>query len=306
MAKKATKRTKKAVKKVAEKKGVKIDKTPSNGKSPKLFINPEIHEDKEFRDLLPPLASDVRKALEDSIHNEGLRDPLVGWKEDGKLVLVDGYNRIKFCRKHGKDYRVIVKSFNDRNEVKEWMWENQESRRNMTPFQRIEVVLKFEGVIKEQAKAQQRKGKRKSEAEGCEIVNNPKDNGPKVSRARVEQIRTNEVLGNRAGVSYATVGKVLKIKEMIADGVVSQEELDALREGRVTINKIYNLHKDKKTKQQSKPDIAKRSNSLLKLLKMQVTRYFTQAEDRNLIYKQISEQLSEWANNGDDVSLEQE
>ena len=285
MAKKASKKTSKKV--------AKTSKTPSSGNSPRVLLNPEISKDKEFQTLLPPLPAEVRDALEESIRNEGLRDPLIGWKENGKLVLVDGYNRLKFCEKHGKDYRVIVKSFESREDAKEWMWENQESRRNMTPYQRIEVVLKFEGVVKEKAKEQQRKGKRKTVGKGCEIVNNPKDNEPKVSKAKVDQIRTNEVLGNRAGVSYATVGKVLKIQKKIAEGVISREELYALRNGDVTINKIYNLYcKDKMGKQQPKRDLTERSNSIIRLLKMQVARSFQPTEDCTSLY----EQIIEWAN----------
>ena len=294
---------KKATKKASKKAGKTDEKT---SKSPRMLTNPEITEDKDFRELLPPLPSDVRKSLEESIRDEGLRDPLIGWRENGILLLVDGYNRYKFCKKHEKDYRVIVKSFNDREEVKEWMWENQESRRNMTPYQRIEVVLKFKGIIQERAKEQQRKGKRKSGGEGCEIVNNPKESKQKVSRAKVGQIRTNEVLGNRAGVSYATVGKVLEIQKRIAEGVISREDLHALRNGDVTINKIYNLYcKDKKAR---KPDhdMAERTKKLADSLKRQVGRLFPDTMDRNLIYRELSKHLSEWATSGeDDVSQQQ-
>ena len=250
-------------------------------KSPRLLVNPDIEEVKEFRDLLPPLATDVRKALEESIHTEGLRDPLIGWRENGMLVLVDGYNRIKFCKKHGKDYRVIVKSFNDREEVKQWMWENQESRRNMTPYQRIEVVLKFKGVVREQAKKKQGRSV-------CENFNKLK-----ASRAKVEQIRTNEVLGKRAGVSYPQVGKVLKIQEKIDAGKISQEVLDQLRNGDVSIDSVYKEHcKGQTSKNRSNKDLTERSNSFIRSLKMQVARSFSKSEDCNSLYDKIIE----WAN----------
>ena len=270
MAKKATKRTGKRVKAVKKTKAI---------SSPRMMTNPEIKEDKEFRELLPPLADDVRKALEESIHSEGLREPLIVWKENGILILVDGYNRYKFCKKHKKDYRVIVKSFTDREEVKLWMWENQESRRNMTPYQRIEVVLKFEGIVRERAK----KNQQAAGGAVCEIVN----------KAKVDQIRTNDVLGKRAGVSYATVGKVKDIQRKIADGVISQEELGRLREGKATINSIYNQYKDKKVKKQSDKNITERSNSFIKFLKMHLAKAFPQVDDRDYIYKQISEWLNE-------------
>ena len=269
MAKKAAKKTSKKATKKTDKK-----QQAETSKSPKIKVNPEINEDREFRTLLPPLPKDVSQALEDSIKKEGLRDPLVVWKEEG--CLIDGYNRHKFCKKHGKDWRTVEKSFKDREEVKLWMWENQESRRNMTPYQRIEVVLKFEGIVRERAK------KNQQEAGGtvCEIVN----------KAKVDQIRTNAVLGKRAGVSYATVGKVKSIREKIAEGVISQKELDELREGKVTINKIYNLYcKDKKSKKHPDKDLATRSNIVIRLLKAQVARSFSKPDDRTALYDQIIE-----------------
>lgn len=291
--------TKKASKKKTTKKATtetgRVAKPDQETKPSALKIikgSPVVKRDKEFQTLLPPLPAEVRDALEGSIKNEGLREPLLVWKVNGELVLVDGYNRLKFCMKHGREYQVILKSFNDREEVKEWMWKNQESRRNMTPYQRIEVVLKFKGIIEEQAKQKQRKGKCKGNGMGCEIVNNPTDDEPKVSKTKFEQIRTNEILGKRAGVSYATVGKVRDIQKKIADGVISREELGELREGKVSINKIYNLYKDKKEKQLSKRNITERSSSIIRLLKMQVARSFQQAEDCTSLYDRIIE----WAN----------
>ena len=291
MAKKATKKTVKKTQEMVEKKAkrgrplgsgksakkaARSGRPPSSDKSPKLLLNPEINKDKEFQTLLPPLPTEVRDALEESIRNEGLREALTAWKENEKLILIDGYNRLKFCEKHGKDYRVIVKSFNDREAVKEWMWENQESRRNMTPYQRIEVVLKFEGIVKEKAK----KNQRAAGGAVSEIVN----------KAKVDQIRTNEVLGKRAGVSYATVGKVRDIQKKITDGVISREVLGELREGKVSINKIYNLYcKCQAPKKKPDKDITERSNSFIKSLNMQVARSFQQTEDCTSLYDRIIE-----------------
>jgi hypothetical protein len=221
------------------------------------------------------------KALKNSINKDGLREPLTVWKLDGKRILVDGHNRLKICRKLGKPYRIREKSFNDEEDVKSWMWENQESRRNMTPYQRIEVVLKFKGVVREQAKKKQGRAV-------CENFNKLK-----VSRAKVEQIRTNEVLGKRAGVSYPQVGKVIKIQEKIAEGKISQEVLDQLRNGDVSIDRIYKEYcKNKKPKKLPDQDMTERSNSIIRLLKMQVARSFKQTEDCSTLYDKIIE----WAN----------
>ena len=249
--------------------------------------SPPVRKVKAFQNLLPSLPTDVRKALEESIRSEGLRDPLVVWKEKGSTVpaLIDGYNRLDICKKYKIEYSIIEKLFDDEEKVKLWMWENQESRRNMTPYQRIEVVLQFKGIIEEQAKDNQRtKG-----GLGCE----------KVNKAKLKQIRTNEVLGKRAGVSYAQVGKVRDIQAKIAEGLISEEVLHDLREGKERISRIHKQYcADAKKVKQPKRDLTERSNSFIKFLKMHATRFFPQTEDRNYIndqLNQLSEQLSEWA-----------
>lgn len=63
------------------------------------------------------------------------------WKETG--ILLDGHNRFAICKKHGIPFKTIAKSFADRTAAEVWMLENQLARRNVTPFQRAELVLKL-------------------------------------------------------------------------------------------------------------------------------------------------------------------
>ena len=51
--------------------------------------------DNEFRDLIPALRPEELEGLEQSIKEDGCRDPLIIWEEEG--ILVDGHNR-KRCR----------------------------------------------------------------------------------------------------------------------------------------------------------------------------------------------------------------
>ena len=251
-------------------------------KSTKPTSNPEIDDTKTFSKLLPPLAKDVYKALKESIRKDGLREPLTVWRLEGKRTLVDGHNRLKICKELGIPYRIREKSFKNEEEVKSWMWENQESRRNMTPYQRIEVVLQFKGVIREQAR------KRQGGAV-CENFNKAKE-GKKVNKTKLEHhMRTNEVLGKRAGVSYAQVGKVLKIQQMKDDGIITQDVIDTLRNGDVSIDSVYKEYCQSKKQQPPKQDIEKRSNSIITLLKMRVARSFTQSEDCTSLYDKIIE-----------------
>jgi ParB-like chromosome segregation protein Spo0J len=125
-------------------------------KSTKQINNPKFKTREEFRKLLTPLTVEEYKTLEESICRDGLREPLVVWKEKG--ILVDGHTRHDICKKHGRKFRIIEMPFDNEDEVKLWIWDNQEGRRNMTPFRRVEVVLNLKSIIAEQAKKNQRKG----------------------------------------------------------------------------------------------------------------------------------------------------
>ncbi len=89
----------------------------------------------ELEALIPPLQEEEAKALEESILREGCRESLIVWEHEQKLILVDGHNRFRFCRKHGIDFKMSIKPFGSLMEVKDWMVQNQLSRRNLTPEQ---------------------------------------------------------------------------------------------------------------------------------------------------------------------------
>ena len=89
--------------------------------------------DAEFRTLIPPLAPEEFKALEESNLAEGCRDAIVVWKEKG--IILDGHNRYDICTKHGVPYRTFEKSFADRDKSILWIIDNQLGRRNLNPEQ---------------------------------------------------------------------------------------------------------------------------------------------------------------------------
>jgi|694.fasta_scaffold14082_2 hypothetical protein len=91
---------------------------------------------KEIKDYILPLSDEEFFNLEKSILLEGCRDPLIAWqKKDDQLVLVDGHNRYKICKKNNISFKVKKIDFKDIEEVKIWMVENQMGRRNLTPDQ---------------------------------------------------------------------------------------------------------------------------------------------------------------------------
>jgi hypothetical protein len=91
---------------------------------------------KEIKDYILPLSDEEFFNLEKSILLEGCRDPLIAWqKKDDQLVIVDGHNRYKICKKNNIPFKVKKIDFKDIEEVKIWMVENQMGRRNLTPDQ---------------------------------------------------------------------------------------------------------------------------------------------------------------------------
>src|SRR3990167_4193715 len=170
--------------------------------------------DVEFQSLIPPLTQEEYAGLEASILKEGCRDALVLWKE----TLVDGYNRLAVCQKHGLPYETKSIKFDGRDEAKVWILNNQLDRRNLTPYQRGEIVLVREEIIK----ARSRQGER------TDLQNNLSQKSAKSS------LDTREELAKAAGISHDTMARVKKIAEQAPEDVKAK-----LRTGEVSINQAY-------------------------------------------------------------------
>ena len=104
--------------------------TTDSNQLPILTIDPE------FKNLIPPLLLEERTGLEQSILNEGCRDALVTWHG----VLIDGHNRYEICKKHGIQFQIIELDFDDRDDVIDWIYQNQLSKRNLTDEKRTYVL----------------------------------------------------------------------------------------------------------------------------------------------------------------------
>jgi hypothetical protein len=84
--------------------------------------------DKEFQDLISPLTTEEFNQLETNILADGIREPIVCWEN----IIIDGHNRYKIAQNHGLEYKTIAKEFADRDEVIDWMINNQLGRRNLS------------------------------------------------------------------------------------------------------------------------------------------------------------------------------
>jgi len=85
--------------------------------------------DQEFKGLIPRLTAEEYEQLEKNIIAEGCRDALVTWRG----ILIDGHNRYEVCSKHGIEYKTVAMEFADKEQVIDWIINNQLGRRNLTP-----------------------------------------------------------------------------------------------------------------------------------------------------------------------------
>jgi DNA modification methylase len=186
-----------------------------------------IRIDEEFKSLIPPLTGEEYAGLEESILREGCRDALVLWGD----TLIDGHNRFEICTRHGIPFQTVQKDFADRNNAKLWMMRNQLARRNLNDFQRIEITHKCEDAVKAKARERMEEGRN-------QYTDSPKEKFPEGKQARDE-------LGAMAGVSGKTYEHAVKVLN-----TASQETLDALRRGEMSINQAYNTIRLSEKKEQ--------------------------------------------------------
>lgn len=121
--------------------------------------------DQEFKSLIPALSKEEFEQLEKNCISEGIRERIVLWDMgyelctdgvhlheishdepfdtcmwcDAKLetlemnwIIIDGHNRYEIAQKHDLKYDITFKHFDSREEVIDWMINNQLGRRNLT------------------------------------------------------------------------------------------------------------------------------------------------------------------------------
>lgn len=89
--------------------------------------------DPEFKKLIPALAPEEYSQLETNIVDDGCRDPLTVWEEEG--LLLDGHNRFEICKRYGIEHETAYVSLDSRQHAINWIINNQLGRRNVTPEQ---------------------------------------------------------------------------------------------------------------------------------------------------------------------------
>jgi hypothetical protein len=175
--------------------------------------------DEEFKNLIPPLSEDEFRQLEENCVRDGIREPLVIWKQDnGDSILIDGHNRFKIIAKHMLHYTEQWMQFKDRDEAKAWIIMNQFGRRNLSTYDRSVLALKLKPMIAEKAKGRQ--------------ATHTEQGYQKSDKAE----HTAKELAKVAGVSHDTIHKV-EVIEAKATPALKED----VKNGDLSINKAYQI-----------------------------------------------------------------
>ena len=118
----------------------------------------------EVEQLLPPLSGEQFFALESDILENGCYTPIIV-NED--MVIIDGHNRFHICEKHGLPYRILVFSFADLLEAKQWALDTQKGRRNLDKWELGKIALKLKPEIEARAKGNMSAGGGDQKSEGA-------------------------------------------------------------------------------------------------------------------------------------------
>ena len=178
----------------------------------------------EMEQLLPPLSGEQFSALERDILENGCYAPIIV-NED--MVIIDGHNRFRVCEKHGLPYRMLVFSFADLLEAKQWALDTQKGRRNLDKWELGKIALRLKPDIEARARANQQ-----------EYHGNQYDSGLSATLPEVhsDPVDTRKELADAVGLGERTMGKVMQIDEHAPSAV--KEALDS---GDLSINQGYNI-----------------------------------------------------------------
>ena len=188
----------------------------------------------ELKHLIPALAEDEFKQLESNCLNEGIRDPLViaiypDQNAVEQRVLADGHNRYRIANTHKLTYKSHEKQFDSFDDVKLWMIDNQNGRRNLSDWVRYELIQTKKRILA-------KRGQEKCKTAG--ITGREKQLGGLSTIDKPPSHNTQKEIATDLGWSTGKVAMADKVKTHIED--TGDDQLaEKLRTNEVSINQAY-------------------------------------------------------------------
>ncbi len=174
----------------------------------------------EMEELLPPLSVEQFSSLERDILENGCYAPVIV-NED--MVIIDGHNRFRICEKHGLPFKMLVFSFSDLLEAKQWALDTQKGRRNLDKWELGQIALRLKPDIEARARANQSAVGGDKSGKGTLSVNSPKAFQP---------IDTRKEMAQAVGIGEQAMGRITRLSEE-----APQALKDALENKKVSVNR---------------------------------------------------------------------
>jgi ParB-like chromosome segregation protein Spo0J/predicted RNA-binding Zn-ribbon protein involved in translation (DUF1610 family) len=185
-----------------------------------LHINPE------YDKMLPRMSEEEFQELKKSIESEGQHYPIIVNQD---LEVLDGHHRYRACVELGIDPDFEVKQFDDKLLEKKFVIEANLRRRHLNNFQLVELAVPLLAI--EKALAKKRRSESGNDDEELRLGIKPED---AESEQPENKAKTTEAIAKRAGLSASTLERGKKVLEK-----ADEEDLKKLREGKTSINKVY-------------------------------------------------------------------
>jgi ParB-like chromosome segregation protein Spo0J len=200
-----------------------------------LRLNPE------YEKMLPRMSEEEFEQLKESIKSEGQHYPIIA-NED--LEVLDGHHRFRACTELGIEPDFEIRRFDDKLLEKRFVIEANLRRRHLNNFQIIELAVPLLEI--EKALAKQRQSQGGKNGRNTQLGIEPEDAQP---LEPILKAKATEVVAKKAGVSPRTLERGKKILEK-----ATEEDKQALREGKTSISKVYHDITPPKPKPQSDPE----------------------------------------------------
>lgn len=184
-----------------------------------LRINPE------YDKMLPRMSEEEFAELKKSIATEGQHYPII---VNENLEVLDGHHRYRACVDLGIEPDFEVKKFENKLLEKKFVIEANLRRRHLNNFQLVELAVPLLEIEKALAKQRQSKDDENDDDRQFGVEEDDKSLEPLI------KAKATEVVAKKAGISKRTLEKGKKIIEK-----ADEAELQKLREGKISISRVY-------------------------------------------------------------------
>lgn len=250
----------------------------------------------ELRELIPPLSTEEKQLLTESILKEGCRDSLITWNN----TIIDGHNRYQICKANNIAFKVQEMDFDNIGQVKNWMIKNQLARRNLTDSQRRyfigkryeeEKKSKLDNLIQFQDNPKAQSGTSVDTSQKIAKENNISKNT--VIRNEEYSKAIDEIKKHQPEVAEKILNEEIRIsnKDVITLSKHEPEEREKITEviekGEISVNKAYANIKNQEKKEALKvraEEVAKefKKDDLVEIIHDDCTNYLKTLEDNSI------------------------